>query len=154
MLRYRIRGLPAVVTDEVRRTLRSPGYGHPVMAEVAGGTGPCRQCLGTFEVGVDRRLLFTHRPQADAGTITAPGPVFIHERECPRYDAAAFPAGLESLPLAIEARANAGVVLRCRVGSGDAARQAVEKLLEDPAVSHLYLRHAEAGCFIARVDRE
>jgi len=154
VFRYRIRGLPAVLTDEVRRTLRSPGYGHPVMAEVAGGTGPCRQCLQTFDVGVDRRLLFTHRPLADGGTITAPGPVFIHERECPRYDSAEFPEGLASLPLAIEARADAGRVLQCRLGSGDSARQAVEELLVDPAVTHLYLRHAEAGCFIARVDRE
>jgi hypothetical protein len=154
VLRYRIRGLPAVLTDEVRRTLRSPGYGHPVMAELAGGTGPCRQCLDTFEVGVDRRLLFTHRPQAEAGTITAPGPVFIHEHDCPRYDAAEFPEGLESLPLAIEARADAGVVLQCRMGAGEAARRAVDELLLDPAVTHLYLRHAEAGCFIARVDRE
>ena len=53
------------VADEVRRTRRSPGYGHPAHLEVAAGTGPCRCCLRPFVPGKDQRLLFTYRPPGE-----------------------------------------------------------------------------------------
>lgn len=152
MSHYHVTPLPKSLTDEVRLSHRSPGYGHPVHIEMAGGTGPCRQCLSPFLPGTDRRILFTHRPVADHGTITAPGPVFIHEQDCERYDASTFPPGLKGFPLAIEARGSQGRVLEARIGAGEEAVQLVEELLEGEGVTHLYLRHAEAGCFIARVD--
>ena len=154
MFRCHIAGLPAALTDEVRRTLKSPGYGHPVHVELATGTGPCRQCLRPFDVGQEQRILFTHRPVMESGTITAPGPVFIHQAECERYDAHAFPPELRALPLALEARAAAGRVLECRIVNGDAVEGELEALFDEPGVSHVYVRHAEAGCFIARVDPE
>ncbi len=151
-MQYHISGLPQALIDQVRTTHRSPGYGHPVHIELATGTGPCRQCLQPFAIGQDRRILFTHRPVADGGTITAPGPVFIHEQECQRYDAAAFPTGLREFPLAIEARSDQSQVLECRIGSGREAERIVAEFLDRKPVTHLYLRHAEAGCFIARVE--
>jgi hypothetical protein len=55
MAEYHILGLTDELTAEVRRTLRAPEYGHPVLREVAGGTGPCRACLEQFKVGEERR---------------------------------------------------------------------------------------------------
>jgi len=150
---YTVRGIPQEVADEVRRTRRAPGYGHPAHHEVAGGTGPCRCCLRTFEPGVDERLLFTYRPGGDDSSLMAPGPIFIHAGHCDAYAGAGFPEGLRSLPLAFEARADESRVLELSRANGMAAEREIASLLERGDTGWLHLRHAEAGCFIARVDR-
>jgi hypothetical protein len=153
IMTYTIRGIPQEIADEVRRTRLAPGYGHPAHLEVARGTGPCRCCLRTFVPGVDERLLFTYRPPADDATLMAPGPIFIHAAHCDAYAAPGFPEGLRSLPLAFEARAGESRVLELTRARGPHAEREIDRLLERRDTGWLHLRHAEAGCFIARVDR-
>ena len=71
---YHVLGLSDELTREVRQTLRAPEYGHPVLRELAGGTGPCRACLEQFNVGHEERLLFTYRPAGGDGHLERPGP--------------------------------------------------------------------------------
>ena len=85
MQSYRVVALGDRTADIVRKTRLSPGYGHPAHAEVATGYGPCRQCLRTFSVGSDRRILFTYDPFFGREKLPLPGPVFIHEEYCERY---------------------------------------------------------------------
>ncbi|HMI45862.1 MAG TPA: DUF1203 domain-containing protein, partial [Gemmatimonadaceae bacterium] len=85
MQSYRVVPIGDRVADAVRKTLRSPGYGHPAHTEVATGYGPCRQCLKTFAVGSDRRILFTYDSFNGRESFPLPGPVFIHEHDCDRY---------------------------------------------------------------------
>lgn len=150
---FTVRGIPQHVADEVRATRSAPGYGHPAHHEVARGTGPCRCCLQTFEPGVDERLLFTYRPASDDASLMAPGPVFIHAKHCEAYAGAGFPEGLRALPLAFEARGGLSRVPELVRAPGADAERAIDALLERPDTAWLHLRHAEAGCFIARVDR-
>lgn len=141
------------IAEEVRLTRRSPGYGHPVAAEIATGTGPCRSCLTAFTVGADERLLFTYRPRGGPESVGAPGPVFIHARACERFREPGFPPGLEGFPLRVEAHTNDGRVLRTESVPGTEAGPLIESLLEDPDAAFAFLRHGEAGCHIARADR-
>jgi hypothetical protein len=150
---FQISGLPEQLTREVRQTLRSPEYGHPAVREVAKGTGPCRACLNTFLVGQDERLLFTYRPPSGGGTLGAPGPVFIHAEDCGRYQADTFPPGLRALPLFVEARASGNRILSGQAVHGEHVDAVLEEMLADATVDFLHLRHGEAGCFVARVDR-
>ena len=152
-MRFVVRGVTQELADEVRRTRRSPGYGHPVHEELATGTGPCRCCLRPFEVGQDRRLLFTFRPPGDAGSVMAPGPVFIHAGHCEAYAGNGFPDTLRLLPLAFEARGSESRVLALATRGAGSAEGQIHQMFDAPEVSWLQLRHAEAGCFIARVDR-
>jgi len=152
-MQYIVRGVPQEIADEVRRTRRAPGYGHPAHEEVARGTGPCRCCLRTFVPGQDRRLLFTYRPRSDEGSLMAPGPVFIHADHCEAWDGAGFPDGLRSLPLAFEGRASGSRVTTLTTNGAHAPETQVEALLARDDAEWLHLRHAEAGCFIARVER-
>jgi hypothetical protein len=152
-LKVAVRGIPQALADEVRRTRRSPGYGHPAMLEKALGTGPCRCCLNEFVPGQDERLLFTYRPAGDRESLMAPGPVFIHAGHCQAYSAENFPEGLRALPLAFEARASGSRVLRLSINPGLAPEIQMEALFSEPGTQWLHLRHAEAGCYIARVDR-
>ena len=161
-MRFKVRGIPQEVADEVRRTRLSPGYGHPAHLEVAAGTGPCRCCLRPFVPGRDRRLLFTYRPSGgppggppgdDAGgSLMAPGPVFIHAEHCDAYDGEGFPDALRDIALAFEARMGGSRVPELSARP-DVPAEAQIKVLFEHFAQWLHLRHAEAGCFIARVDR-
>ena len=153
MLRYRLTGLPEQMAEAVRTQLRSPQYGHPAHVEVANGYGPCRVCLRTFQEGREERILFTHQPFREKNALPAPGPVFIHRQPCSRYDALEFAEELRQLPLALDGHGEGGtLVSRERVGD-----QPIDDVLQrqfmDPRVEYIHVRNADAGCFIARVDR-
>jgi hypothetical protein len=150
---FKVRGIPQSIADEVRRTRVSPGYGHPVHEELATGTGPCRCCLRPFAPARDRRLLFTYRPPGDASSLMAPGPVFIHADHCDAYAGEGFPPELRALPLAFEARASEGRVPQLTTDVGAIPEAQIERLLARADHAWLHVRHAQAGCFIARVDR-
>jgi hypothetical protein len=150
-MEYTVRGVPQQVADEVRRTHRSPGYGHHAHLEVATGTGPCRCCLRTFVPGVDKRLLFTYRPPVE-GSLTAPGPVFIHADRCEAFAGEGFPEGLRELPLALEARATGTRVLALAADQDQPVESRIQRLFTAEGAEWLQLRHAVAGCFIATID--
>lgn len=153
MADYHILGLSDELAGEVRQTLRAPEYGHPVLREVARGTGPCRACLEQFKVGQEDRLLFTYRPSSVDGTLGAPGPVFIHAEACRQYRGTSFPQGLRSLPLLLEARARGNRIPAARRASGMEVDGVIAELLADPQVDYVHVRHGEAGCHIARIAR-
>jgi hypothetical protein len=153
MSMYYIAGLADEITDAVRNTMRSPQFGHPVSKEIATGTGPCRACLEPFRVGAEERLLFTYRPEGGDGNLAAPGPVFIHARRCVRYAGDRFPATLASFPVIVEARASGNRVPVAHRTQGSDVDELVEQLMTDANVEYVYIRHGEAGCHIARIDR-
>ena len=150
-----VRFLPIdpVLADQVRREGRSPQYGHPATVERAKGYGPCRQCLHTFRTGEEDRILFTYNPVRPGDGLPDPGPVFIHKDACATFEGASLPEDLLALPLFLEGYGQASwLVRREPVESGD-VEGAAARLLADPAIDYLQLRNAEAGCFIARVER-
>ncbi len=151
-MEFIVRGVPQEVAYEVRRTRLAPGYGHPAHLEVASGTGPCRCCLRAFVPGVDRRLLFTYRPQGHGRALNAPGPVFIHADHCEAYTGEGFPEGLRSLPLAFEARIAGSRVNGLATNAGVPAETQIQRLFTSGGAEWLHLRHADAGCFIACID--
>ncbi len=150
---FRIAGIPSDLAAAARQTLRSPQYGHPAHRETATGTGPCRLCLRTFEVGAEERLLLTYQPFTDPAAIPAPGPVFIHPYPCERYDGSALPPDFHSLTLFLEAYGSGGKLLaRGRVGEQQ-PEAVLERLFAGVDTEYVHIRNAEAGCFVARVDR-
>jgi hypothetical protein len=153
MVRFRIEGLPEEIAAEARTTGRSPGYGHPVRRERATGTGPCRSCLRPFRVGAEDRLLLTYRPASGGKSLGAPGPIFIHAEICERYAGTSLPPELADIPLLVEGRTDDGRTLLTSRAEGRSATRAVEECLAVDGIDFAFLRHGEAGCFIARVDR-
>ena len=148
---YRVLALEQRIADEVRRTRRAPDYGHPAHVEVAAGTGPCRVCLRPFSVGAEERLLFTYNPFPEGAT-PSPGPVFVHHDACPRYEGDDFPPELAAVPLLLEGYDEGGMPLVRRAVTREAATDVAAVLAID-GVSYAHVRHAKAGCFIARVER-
>jgi hypothetical protein len=154
MYRYRIQGIPESIAGAARATMRSPQYGHPAHVEVATGYGPCRLCLQTFTVGTDERLLFTYQPFTDSDALPAPGPVFIHREPCGRYDEVVLPDALRSLPLVVEGYGAGGALLVQRRVGAASFEPWLNEVLTHPGTHYAHLRNAEAGCFIARIDRD
>lgn len=153
MPRLRYAGIATALAEEVRQTMRSPQYGHPAHRELARGYGPCRHCLRTFRQHEEDRLLFTYQPFA-ANQLPAPGPVFIHAAACPRYDADELPPEFRALPLVVEGYDAGGrLVWQERVGDRQ-PEEVIGAAFSRRDVAFGHLRNGEAGCFMARVERE
>src|SRR5262245_65687069 len=97
IMEYRVIALTQQTADEVRTTLKSPGYGHPAHVEMATGTGPCRLCLRPFRKGEEERVLFTYNPFPDVADLPSPGPVFVHASSCRRFESTGFPPELSRI---------------------------------------------------------
>jgi Protein of unknown function (DUF1203) len=154
MTAFRYSGIPSALAAEARQTMQSPQYGHPAHREVARGYGPCRLCLRTFVVDREDRLLFTYQPFQEPDSLPAPGPVFVHAEPCERYDALDFPPDFRSLPLVLEGfRAGGTLVVQERVGT-DPPDAVVARVFGVPGVVYAHVRNGDAGCFMARIERD
>jgi hypothetical protein len=154
MTDYRVLAVSEKLARKVRETRTSPGYGHPVHAEVATGYGPCRSCLRDFEIGVERRLLFTLDPFFGVEEFPLPGPVFIHEDQCPRYpEQAGFPADLLGHDLTLVAYGKGRLQRAEERATGVAVEPAVTRMLARPDVDYVLVRDTPAGCYDFRIER-
>ena len=153
MADFRVIPVPEELAEKVRSSHKSPQYGHPAHIEVAKGYGPCRQCLKTFREGQEGRILFTYNPFEGLDPYPSPGPIFIHEKECPSYAGPGFPEELRTIPLVLEAYGEERwLVAQERVQDG-VVEPAIDRLLARPEVKYLHVRNLEAGCFIATIER-
>ena len=83
----------------------------------------------------------------------ARGPVFVHASPCERYDDTALPADFRPLPLLFEAYGEGGMLLGQERVRDEPPEELLERLFAATDASYVHIRNAEAGCFMARVDR-
>jgi hypothetical protein len=150
---FRIVPLDANLAARARAEHRSPQYGHPATVEIAKGSGPCRQCLRTFRIGEERRMLFTYNPVPAGRGLPQPGPIFVHAEGCESFAAAGVPPELRTLPLFLEGFGRGTWTVRREPVDPESIDADIVAMLRDPAIELVNIRHAEAGCFIARVER-
>ena len=152
---FRIVPIDAMLADSVRREQRSPQYGHPATVEVAKGYGPCRQCLRTFRVGEEDRILFTYNPVPKENGLAQPGPIFIHKDPCAAFEGSGFPQELRGLPLFLEGfgRGHVDGAARARRGRvdrgghrGDAARSGDRAAADPQRGSRAASSRVSSGC--------
>jgi len=151
---FRVLAMPQNTADKVRSTMRSPGYGHPASVELATGYGPCRLCLRTFRISEERRILFTFDPFYQLEPLPLPGPVFIHEQECTRYDEhSGFPEDLRSHRLTLNAYGDRRRLLAEEYIEDGLVEPVIERLLGDSRIRYIHVRDTEAGCYDFRIER-
>lgn len=152
---YRVVAVGDRVADAVRKTLLSPGYGHPAHTEVATGYGPCRQCLRTFSVGKDRRILFTYDSFHGKEELPLPGPVFIHESHCERYpEDGGFPPDMLSHRLTFNAYASGRRLVTQSYVSNGLIEPELQRLLGQRDVAYIHVRDTDAGCYDFCIEKE
>ena len=120
---------------------------------MAKGYGPCRQCLRTFRAGEEDRILFTYNPVPKENGLAQPGPIFIHKDACAAFDGPGIPPELRGLPLFLEGFGRGTWTVRREPVDAGSIEADIAAMLRDPAIELVQLRNAEAGCFIARVER-
>jgi len=152
MQNIRIIALATTVAEEVRATMKAPGYGHPAYKEMAKGTGPCRHCLQWTKVGEEERILFTYDPFSEVGTRSLPGPIFVHAEPCERHgERAGFPDNLRQLRLTLIAfGADRQVKVEEQVWDGKVEATA-ERMFARRDVEYLHVRFTEPGCYGLRI---
>lgn len=153
-MEYKVVAVPESISTEVRETLVSPQYKSlTANVSVANGYGPCRSCLRVFEQGTDRRIYLTYNSFDGLSDLPDPGPIFIHENECSRFDSEGFPPDLLDLPIYLEAFADESRLAERVPMGAESVDSQIERLFSNEAVRFINVRNAEAGCFIARVER-
>lgn len=155
MTAIRIVAIPTEVADAVRQTLRAPFHGFPAHAELATDEAPCRHCLRTFKVGVDRRILFTYERFAGIESLPQPGPVYVHAEDCQRYaEDAGFPEELRGSPRTLEGYARGRYLLAQEYVTDGLFEPAIEKIFSHRDVDYIQVNSTDAGCFTFRIERQ
>lgn len=152
---YKVIPMPYSLVKKARETRMSPQYKNlPAFSAVATGYGPCRSCLRTFKEGKEERLYIAYDPFEDLSDLPLPGHIFIHTDPCDEFRGEGFPEDLLDLPLLFEGFGDDSYMLRrVKVDKNDPDSQ-IEEIFVDPSIKFVNIRNAEAGCFIARVDRQ
>jgi uncharacterized protein DUF1203 len=151
---YKVVPMPNSLVEKARETRMLPQYkGLPASSAIATGYGPCRSCLKTFNEGEEERLYIAYNPFEGLSDLPLPGHIFIHTEHCDEFNAEGFPTDLLDLPLLLEGyEDNSCMTRREKVDKADPDTQ-IEGMLADSSIRFLNIRNAEAGCFIARIDR-
>jgi hypothetical protein len=150
---FSVTAIAAEVARGVRETGISSWAKLPASSSTAKGYGPCRLCLKTFEVDKDSRTFFTYNPFEGRAELPLPGPIFIHTQECERYAAEGFPPDFRELPMLFEAFSEDGRMVKRIAVVKDKIEEQIDEMFSVEAVAYIYIRNAEAGCFMAFIDR-
>jgi hypothetical protein len=105
--------------------------------------------------GVDERLLLTYDPFMDLESLPLPGPVYLHEKVCVRYEGGnGYPDDLRFIPTTLNAYGRGRKLREVRhVEPHGDAEGAIAELLQRPDVDYLHARNTEAGCYMFRIER-
>lgn len=154
MIPFRVVAMPTEVATQVRKTMHAPKFGFPAHAELATDEAPCRHCLRLTATGEDRRILFTYDRFEGVEALPQPGPVYVHEQSCSRYQAdAGFPEELRSSPRTLEAYALGRRLLGQEYVADGRFEPAIERLFGQEEVDYIQVHSTTAGCFTFRIER-
>jgi len=142
------------IADTVRRTMSAPVYGFPAHKELATDAAPCRHCLRLITPQVDEAILFTYDRFTGVEKLPQPGPIYVHARECSRYDEqGGFPEELRSSPRTLEAYARGRQLIAQEYIDDGAFEAAIERMFSNREVDYLQVNSTTAGCFTFRIER-
>ena len=142
------------IADAVRQTMRAPVYGFPAHKELASEAAPCRHCLRLITPQVDDAILFTYDRFTGVEKLPQPGPVYVHARECSRYDEqGGFPEELRGSARTLEAYARGRRLIKQEYVTSGEFESAIERLFSDGEVDYLQVNSTMAGCFTFRIER-
>ena len=145
--------LPTETVAAIRDT-GIDAYGNPVERHhAAGGTWPCRHCLGQTS---DDYLILAHRPFDEVNPFAETGPIFLCADKCAWHvENAEVPAALNS-PAYIICAYMADERILYGTGkvtpTGEIAACA-ESLLRDPDVAFVDAQSAANNCYQCRIKR-
>lgn len=148
---YKVVPISKEVAENIRETMVSPHGNLPAFTSIATGYGPCRSCLKTFRQGEEERIYISYDPFAGISDLPLPGPVFIHNDDCPEYSKDGFPDQLLAIPMIFEGYGDHSRLVVSETVNPDSLDQQIEDVLSTEGVEFIHIRNREAGCFIAKI---
>ena len=153
-MNFKVIPISPEISAAARETMMSPQYKSlAASVSTATGYGPCRSCLRTFRQGLEDRIYITYNSSDGISSLPNPGPIFIHADVCEPYSADGFPVELRELPMLFEGFGEGDVLITRVSVISDEIENQITEILADQAIEIVKIRNAEAGCFIARIER-
>lgn len=114
---------------------------------------PCRRCLEDGQLG-EEVLLLSYDPFLAASPYTGPGPIFVHRKNCTRYQCdGSVPEQQRRRVLSVRAYNADHMMVGFKIVEGKDLAQGALSLFTDTAVEYLHAHYAGPGCFAVRIDR-
>lgn len=154
MRKLKIVAMDAKIVEQVRETMKTPGYGFPAHREMAAGRAPCRFCLRLIRPREEELILFTYDAFHGQGVPPMPGPVYVHAEACEPYAGnGELPEDYRGQPLTFETfGANRERIAETRV-AGIGEDDVLAELFEREKVEYVHVRSTSAGCYLFRIER-
>lgn len=153
-MRLAVRGIPTTDAEPLRRG-GPDANGQAALTRRAQGQGnPCRHCLQLIEAG-DDKLVLSYRPFTGLQPYAESGPIFLHARDCERYDADALPPWFAAMAPALVRGYDANDWIVYETGSvvdGRELEAACRRILANASVAYVHIR-SKFNCFQCRVER-
>lgn len=153
-MKLAVRGIDSDFVRSMRNGGEDANGQRAVSMKAVGSANPCRHCLQLIAEG-DDMLVLAYRPFSRLQPYAEVGPIFLHRKDCQRYDGEGLPAWFAHLnPALIRGyghddwiRYETGIV----VAGGELGAEA-GRILGDPDVAYVHVR-SKYNCFQCRVDR-
>lgn len=153
-MRLSVRGIDSEFVNLVRNGGNDANGQRPLCIKAVGPANPCRHCLQLIAEGEDK-LVLAYRPFNAPQPYAEVGPIFLHQRECQRYDGQKLPDWFAYLQPALIRGYGYDDWMRYETGnvvSGDKLSAECGRILESPEVAYVHIR-SKYNCFQCRVDR-
>lgn len=156
MPQFRCTAIPTETARRWRDTGRDD-RNQPLHRRVADGPGfPCRHCLRLGEAGEVMLLGSYHLPHPQ-GVYWTPSPIFLHARDCARFDTVDViaPVVLANGLVSVRAYDAAELCLYDlgAVSEGAAVAPLLARALADPRTRFVNIHTARPGCLLTAVER-
>lgn len=89
-MRLAVRGIDSEFVNQVRNGGNDANGQRALSTKAVGLANPCRHCLQLIAEG-DDKLVLAYRPFSAPQPYAEVGPIFLHQRECPRYEGEGLP---------------------------------------------------------------
>lgn len=156
MPQFRCVAIPTETAARWRQSGRDD-RGQALHRRVVDGPGfPCRHCLQLGEMG-EAMLLGSYDLPHPQGVYWTPSPIFLHARDCARFDAvdAIAPTVLANGLVSVRSYDAAEMCLYDlgAVGEGREVAPLLARALADPRTRFVNIHTARPGCLLTAVER-
>lgn len=153
-MKLAVRGIDSDFVAHIRHGGQDANGQAALVRHATGGANPCRHCLQLIADG-DEKLVLAYRPFTGLQPYAEVGPIFLHNRECTRYDSNELPAWFAYLQPALVRGYDREDWILYETGTvvpGQQLSSACEKILANPDVAYAHVR-SKFNCFQCAVER-
>ena len=153
-MRLAVRGIDSEFVNLVRSGGTDANGQRALLTKAVGQANPCRHCLQLIAEG-DDKLVLAYRPFSALQPYAEVGPIFLHQRECQRFEGEELPGWFAHLQPALIRGYGQDDWIRYETGNVVSGRELgaeCERILNGPEVAYVHIR-SKYNCFQCRVDR-